>query len=103
MGAKFLLCDNKGHRKPAVPEALRKVLVKFATCTVSTHSLDSDFSIAQRRTSPQSAHQGAQSECDQVQLILDKGSIESLGDQAVSLAQRLWVRWYGHALILRRS
>ena len=95
-----------GHHVNKVPPALWSVLVKFATCTVSTHTLDSSFSVVQRRTSAQSMCQHEQSERDTVQLILDfnEGSIAK--DKAVALARELWVSWYGIARtspVMRRA
>ena len=58
--------------------------------------------MAQRRISAQSGHQSDQAAVGQVQVILDKRFMnEKSGDEAVSAAQKLYVRWYGYILIVQ--
>ncbi len=77
-------------------DALRTVLVKFAACTVSTHLIDSSFSIVQRRTAPQQSHRGDMAERDSSQVMLDRCDDEEK-TSIIDEAQKLWKAWFGEA------
>ena len=83
-------------RSAQARDALHTLLVKYSALCVSTHRIDSSFSIVQQHTRPQQQLRQFYAERDAVQVMLDRVSPE-LENHLIKAAQLLYVEWFGAA------
>ena len=81
---------TRGSRAVA-NKALLTTVVKFGATGVSTHSLDSLFSVIKLRQKSRAAGQSEISELDTVQLLV--GAPEAERDAIIKDARALWCKW----------